>query len=91
MEGVTIGYVVALIPLMYRMIQCAKQALESPEHRFWGHIQMWNFFKYSSSVLTATLSFVYKFSTHDSTFIMFVVSSIISTCYAYYWDLVPIE
>jgi hypothetical protein len=28
-EGVTVGYVVAIIPLLYRMIQCVKQAIES--------------------------------------------------------------
>lgn len=79
---------VAIIPLMYRMVQCIKQALESHENRFWGHIQMWNFFKYTSSFLTASLSFGYKFSMHSSVFILFVISSIVSTCYAYYWDLV---
>jgi hypothetical protein len=88
-EGVTTGYVVALLPLLYRMIQCAKQALESPEHRFWGHIQMWNFFKYATSLLTATFSFVYRFN--KGIFGFFVGSSIISTCYAYYWDLVRIK
>lgn len=88
LEGVIIGYVVAIIPLLYRMIQCVKQALESSEKRFWGHIQMWNFFKYTASFLTATFSFLYKFEKFNSIFIIFVTCSIISTCYAYYWDLV---
>lgn len=47
---------------------------------------MWNFFKYATSVMTATLSFVYRFN--KAIFAFFVASSVISTCYAYYWDLV---
>ena len=53
---------------------------------FLNHTQMWNFGKYMSSVLTATLSFLNGF---DPRFFWYLVtSSIFSTCYAYYWDLV---
>lgn len=46
---------------------------------------MWNFGKYLASVLTATLSFVATL--HKSFLIPFTISSIISTLYAYFWDL----
>lgn len=56
-QGVIVTYVVAIIPLFIRMIQCYKQAKQN-SGKFIGHLQMWNFFKYFSSVITATLSFL---------------------------------
>lgn len=79
------AYVVAIVPLLLRMIQCFNQARQA-SGKFIGHIQMWNFGKYSASVLTATLSFLTtKF---PSLLPFFIASSVISTSYSYYWDLV---
>lgn len=80
---------IALLPLLFRMAQCYRQAKQSPAKKFIGHIQMWNFGKYMTSVLTATLSFGTRFNEHILWY--YIVSSIISTCYAYYWDLVNIQ
>jgi len=56
-QGVIVTYLVAIIPLFIRMIQCYKAAKQQ-SGKFIGHLQMWNFFKYMSSVITATLSFL---------------------------------
>ena len=84
-DGVIIAYVVAIIPLLIRMIQCFNQARQSTG-KFIGHLQMWNFLKYTASVITSTLSFFT--SLYPDVFVAFIVSSIISTSYSYYWDLV---
>jgi hypothetical protein len=47
---------------------------------------MWNFLKYTTSLLTATLSLMVKIVGLSQN--VFIASSIVSTCYAYYWDLV---
>lgn len=78
-------YVVAIIPLFFRMVQCYNQAIQQTG-KFRGHIQFWNFFKYVASLTTATISFISTF--YDFLFYVFVVSSIVSTLYSYYWDLV---
>lgn len=84
-DGIIIAYVVALVPLMLRMIQCYKQAKQTTG-KFIGHIQMWNFGKYLASVITSTLSFLT--SLQPELLPVFIASSIISTSYSYYWDLV---
>lgn len=81
-----IGYVVAIIPLCFRMLQCFNQARQLSGKFFGGHIQMWNFFKNFSSFVTSTLSFLNKF--HPQLLTAYICSSIISTLAAYYWDLV---
>jgi hypothetical protein len=74
---------------MYRMIQCYRQAKQDTG-RFIGHIQMWNFGKYCSSVITSTFSFISAVNVTNSFLLtLFICSSICSTLYAYYWDLVP--
>jgi hypothetical protein len=85
LDGVIIGYVAALIPLMLRLIQCFNQARQA-SGKFWGHLQMWNFFKYMASISTSTISFLSSF--YPALFIPFILSSIFSTSYSYYWDLV---
>lgn len=75
---------VAIIPLLIRMIQCFNQARQSTG-KFIGHLQMWNFGKYLASVVTATLSFLSSIFPELKTF--FIISSIFSTLYSYYWDL----
>ena len=75
-------------PLLIRMVQCYNQAKQS-SGKFLGHIQMWNFFKYMSSVVTSSMSFLASINS-DYFKIPFIVSSIISTSYSYYWDLVII-
>lgn len=84
-DGVIIAYVVALVPLLIRMIQCYNQAKQSTG-KFIGHLQMWNFGKYLASVITSTLSFLN--SLQPGLLPFFILSSIISTSYSYYWDLV---
>lgn len=84
-NGVIIAYIVALVPLLFRMIQCFKQARQS-SGKFIGHLQMWNFGKYLASVITSTLSFLNSIS--PSLLPFFIISSIVSTSYSYYWDLV---
>ena len=86
-EGVIIGYIAALIPLMLRLIQCWNQARQA-SGKFFGHLQMWNFFKYLASINTSTISFLSSF--YPELFIPFILSSIISTSYSYYWDLVTL-
>lgn len=86
LDGVIIGYIAAILPLIFRMIQCFNQARQSTG-KFLGHNQMWNFFKYMSSVVTSTISFLASINS-DIFKIPFIVSSIISTSYSYYWDLV---
>ena len=88
LDGVIITYVAAIIPLILRMIQCFNQARQS-SGRFFGHTQMWNFFKYSASMTTSTISFITSYN--DDFFIVFVISSIFSTSYSYYWDLVLLD
>lgn len=84
-QGVLVTYVVAILPLLLRMIQCYRQAMQTNGY-FVGHIQFWNFFKYFSSVVTASISFISTIM--PSLFPLFIVSSIVSTSYSYYWDLV---
>lgn len=50
-------YVVAILPLILRMIQCYRQSIQT-SGKFVGHIQMWNFLKYFSTVITATMSYL---------------------------------
>lgn len=84
-DGIVIAYVVALIPLVIRMIQCFRLARQT-SGLFIGHLQMWNFLKYMTSAVTVTLSF---FSSQvEELLYPFIASSIISTAYSYYWDLV---
>lgn len=85
MEGFLVIFFLALLPLLFRMAQCYRQAVQDTG-KFIGHLQMWNFGKYFSSVITATFS--YLTSINDSFLPAFVVSSLISTFYAYFWDLV---
>lgn len=85
LDGIIIGYVAAILPLLFRMIQCFNQARQA-SGKFIGHIQMWNFFKYLSSVCTSTFSFLSSLS--PIFFVPFVVSSVVSTSYSYFWDLV---
>lgn len=84
-DGIIIAYVVALVPLLLRMIQCFNQARQT-SGKFIGHIQMWNFGKYMASVVTSTLSFFT--SLQPQLLPVFIISSVISTSYSYYWDLV---
>lgn len=84
-DGIIIAYVVALVPLLLRMIQCFNQARQA-SGKFIGHIQMWNFGKYMASVVTSTLSFFT--SLQPQLLPVFIISSIVSTSYSYYWDLV---
>jgi xenotropic and polytropic retrovirus receptor 1 len=84
LNGIITGYVAALLPLLIRLIQCYRTAYQNSD-LFWGDLQMWNFFKYVSSILTSTLSFLN--SLYPSMFIPFLISSVISTSYSYYWDL----
>lgn len=56
-QGAVVTYIVAILPLLLRMIQCYRQAKQQ-SGKFAGHLQMWNFFKYMSSVLTATVSYL---------------------------------
>jgi hypothetical protein len=85
LDGIIIAYVVALVPLLIRMVQCFNQARQS-SGKFIGHLQMWNFGKYLASVITSTLSFF--MSIQPSLLPVFIASSVISTGYSYYWDLV---
>lgn len=88
MEGFLVAYFIALSPLIFRMAQCYRQAVQDTG-KFVGHLQMWNFGKYFSSVVTATFSY---FSTRNDQFIYaFIISSLVSTIYAYCWDLVKVE
>jgi hypothetical protein len=84
-EGAVVTYIVAILPLFLRMIQCYRQAKQQ-SGKFIGHLQMWNFLKYFSSVLTATVS--YLTTIESSFFTFFVICSVVSTSYSYYWDLV---
>lgn len=86
-QGVVVTYIVAILPLILRMIQCYRQAKQQ-SGKFVGHLQMWNFFKYFSSVTTATISFLSTLI--PELFTLFVISSVVSTSYSYYWDLVII-
>lgn len=86
-DGVIISYIVALVPLMLRLIQCFNQARQA-SGKFFGHLQMWNFFKYLASINTSTISFMSSF--YPNLFIPFIFCSIFSTSYSYYWDLVYI-
>lgn len=84
------AYLIALVPLMFRMIQCYRQAKQD-KGVFIGHIQMWNFGKYCSSVITSTFSFIWAIEAGNMTFLtLYICSSVCSTLYAYYWDLVII-
>ena len=84
-DGVVIAYVVAIVPLLIRMVQCFNAARQS-SGKFIGHLQMWNFLKYTTSVITSTLSFFN--SLYSFLLIPFIISSIVSTLYSYIWDLV---
>jgi hypothetical protein len=87
-DGFIISYVIALIPLMLRLVQCFKAAKQA-SGQFCGHLQMWNFFKYLASICTSTISFLSSF--YPALFVPFVISSIVSTSYSYYWDLVRLS
>ena len=84
-DGVIITYVVAIVPLILRMVQCFRLARQLTG-KFIGHIQMWNFFKYMASMATSTISFLSSY--FPELFVPFVISSLFSTSYSYYWDLV---
>jgi len=84
-QGAVVTYIVAILPLILRMVQCYRQAKQQ-NGKFIGHLQMWNFCKYLSSVITATSS--YLSTIFPELFTVFVISSVVSTSYSYYWDLV---
>lgn len=89
-QGFVVAYLIALVPLLFRMVQCYRQAKQDTG-QFRGHIQMWNFGKYCSSMLTSTFSFIYAIKSEEKTFlVIYICSSVCSTLYAYYWDLVRI-
>lgn len=56
-QGAVVTYIVAILPLLLRMIQCYRQAKQQTG-KFVGHLQMWNLLKYLSSVITATVSYL---------------------------------
>jgi hypothetical protein len=56
--GFFIAYFIAIIPLLFRMIQCYRQAKQDTGI-FIGHTQMWNFGKYCIAIITSTLSFLF--------------------------------
>lgn len=90
-EGFVVAYLIALVPLMFRMVQCYRQARQDTG-KFIGHIQMWNFGKYCSSVITSTFSFLTAIEQGNDTILaLYICSSVCSTLYAYYWDLVRID
>ena len=87
-QGAIVTYIVAILPLLLRMIQCFRQAKQQ-NGKFIGHLQMWNFLKYFASIMTATISYLSTlFQDVHALFTLFVISSVISTSYSYYWDLV---
>ena len=57
LQGAVVTYIVAILPLLLRMVQCYRQAKQQ-SGKFIGHIQMWNFLKYLSSVITVTISYL---------------------------------
>ena len=57
MSGFLVAYLIALTPLVFRMVQCYRQAVQD-KGRFIGHLQMWNFGKYTTSLMTATISYL---------------------------------
>ncbi len=56
-QGAVVTYIVAILPLILRMVQCYRQAKQQND-KFVGHLQMWNFLKYLSSVMTASISYL---------------------------------
>ena len=87
-QGAIVTYIVAILPLFLRMIQCYRQAKQQ-SGKFIGHLQMWNFLKYFASITTASISYLSAvFNDSHALFTIFVISSVVSTSYSYYWDLV---
>ena len=73
----------AVIPLFFRMMQCYRAGRDKGE--FLMSLDMWNFFKYTSSFLTALFSYLFKLYSYF--FVYWIIFAAISTCYSYYWDL----
>ena len=63
------------------------------EGHYYKTNNFYNFLKYLSTLITTTLSFVLSIVKTDTTidtsyFLAFwIASSVISTCYSYYWDI----
>lgn len=82
-KSIFYGLIIALLPLLLRMIQCLRQAYD--KGRLWRTDEFYNFFKYAASLLTAVISYGTKF--HKDLTYIWIASAAISMSYSYYWDL----
>ena len=82
-DFVLTSYIVVLIPLFYRSIQCTKLAYLSGS--FFTNTQFFNLLKYLASVTAVSVAFAFKF--HKELLPAYIVVSIISMLYSFYWDL----
>jgi len=78
---------VVVIAISYRIMQCIRLGTQEGTFcNFFCSIHFANFIKYSLSLISAIVSYVYNLGYPDFLWV-WVAFSICSTCYSYYWDL----
>ena len=78
----------ASFPPIWRSMQCCRQMYD--ESIYFGTNNFYNLLKYQSSLCTTMLSFImglYDGQTKQILMYCWILSSVISTIYSYYWDL----
>ena len=76
-KTIYIGFAAASMPLFYRMIQCMRLLKQNWKKKEY-YIDIFNFFKYFSSLLVAIFSFMAGMTSQ---------TTVLSTIYSYIWDI----
>jgi hypothetical protein len=70
-----------------RILQCLRQGIDNK--KFWATKELLNTMKYSCSLITALLSYLFQLNNNINSpiFIFWLTFAIISTLYSYSWDI----
>jgi len=86
-ERLSLALIATAFPLLLRIIQCLR-IMYQKHHRLVFSSDFFNAFKYFITLITVTFSFLYSLEQNSQLyFSLWVVFSILSTGYSYFWDL----
>ena len=80
------GFIIAIIPLFFRMSQCARQGYDAG--KFFDTPFFYNFGKYFCSVIVVFFSYMsHIYKEYDFLLYLWIIFAAISVIYSFYWDL----
>lgn len=86
-ERLSMALIATAFPLLLRIVQCLRIMYQKHHSFVWGS-DFFNAIKYLITLITVTFSFFYSLEQNSQIyFTLWVVFSIISTGYSYFWDL----